>query len=100
MDSDDGKKLVEHQCRVVDVVDDDDVAAALPGDADDAAVAAADEKQSSWRNDGAPASGWAGRDVQHDYAGTEAAAAGRDWELEGRSLESGSRALSLVLEVQ
>jgi hypothetical protein len=46
MDSDDGKKLVEHQCRVVDVVDDDDVAAvaALPGDADDAAVAAADEK--------------------------------------------------------
>ncbi len=88
MDSDDGKKLVEHQCRVVDVVDDDDVAAlaaaaaALPGDADDAAVAAADEKQSSWRNDGAPDSGWAGRDVQHDYAGTEAAAAGRDWELD------------------
>ncbi len=49
MDSDDGKKLVEHQCRVVDVVDDDDVAAlaagdALPGDPDAAAVAAADEK--------------------------------------------------------
>ncbi len=38
--------------------------------------------------------------MQHDYAGTEAAAAGRDWELEGRSLGSGSRALKLVLEVQ
>ncbi len=30
--------------------------------------------------------------MQHDYAGKEAAAAGRDWELEGRSLGSGSRA--------